>query len=303
MQKLKLAIFVVVLGGLALGLAFFIRQQNLARINARPPVAAQNQPSTQNPNPPPQALSGKIFTSADGVTSVVLTQPKSAAEPLLNGVGFYGTSTAFENVLSWNVKQADGKIVASGNAYVHSPDSGQPGAYEVAVFYDVVPKTASGTLNVFEASAKDGSPIHAVKIPVMLPTSTESVTVFWNNTKKDPNLMDCSKVYPVKHTVVAGIYGADGNAWAIAMHELLKGPTNWEKSQGYITNVPQGVPDPELELPDVLNFNESLERAVGGSCRVTAIRAQINETWKRAQGSLVDPIISINGRTEDILQP
>ena len=51
-----------------------------------------------------------------------------------------------------------------------------------------------------------------------------------------------------------------------------------------------------------VDFDEQLEFQVGGSCRVTAIRAQIRETLK--QFPIIDSvIISINGRTEDVLQP
>jgi len=45
-----------------------------------------------------------------------------------------------------------------------------------------------------------------------------------------------------------------------------------------------------------------LEFQVGGSCRVAAISAQIMETLKQFP-TVKDVIISINSRTEDILQP
>jgi len=101
------------------------------------------------------------FASADGITSVVLAGLK-----LSNPFEVSGTSTAFENSIAWDVRQADGKVVASGSAYVHSPDAGIPGPFAFKGFYDAVPTSASGTLEVFEASAKDGSPIHEVSIPV-----------------------------------------------------------------------------------------------------------------------------------------
>jgi len=45
-----------------------------------------------------------------------------------------------------------------------------------------------------------------------------------------------------------------------------------------------------------------LEEAVGGSCRVTAIRSQIEQTLKQFS-TVQSVIISIDNRTEDILQP
>ena len=51
-----------------------------------------------------------------------------------------------------------------------------------------------------------------------------------------------------------------------------------------------------------VDFDGTLEFGAGGSCRVTAIRSQIRETVKQFP-SVRDVVISINGRTEDILQP
>ncbi|MBA7661011.1 hypothetical protein ES703_69021 [subsurface metagenome] len=51
-----------------------------------------------------------------------------------------------------------------------------------------------------------------------------------------------------------------------------------------------------------IDFDEQLEFQVGGSCRVVAIRAQITETLKQFP-TVDNVIISIDGRTEDILQP
>jgi spore germination protein GerM len=51
-----------------------------------------------------------------------------------------------------------------------------------------------------------------------------------------------------------------------------------------------------------VDFDEQLEFQVGGSCRVVAIRVQIIETLKQFP-TVNSVIISINGRTEYILQP
>jgi hypothetical protein len=251
--------------------------------------------SSQAPYPNKQA---NEFKSADGVTSVVV--PNLA---LSNPFIFYGTSTAFENTLSWKLVQDEDKIVARGFMMVNSPDMGIPGDFQVEAYYFGVPRSASGTLIVYEASAKDGSPIHEVRIPVMLETKTTEVTVFWSNAKKDPGMLDCSKVYSfAKHKVVVG-----ANIPLIAMHELLKGPMNAELEQGYSTNIPEGTHVPKLLYAEgkrpIIEFDETLEQGVAGSCRVSAIRAQIEKTFAANADTQEVPVISINGRTEDILQP
>ena len=49
-------------------------------------------------------------------------------------------------------------------------------------------------------------------------------------------------------------------------------------------------------------FNAKIEEGVGGACKVTAIRSQITETLKQFF-AVTQVIISVNGKTEGILQP
>lgn len=90
-----------------------------------------------------------------------------------------------------------------------------------------------------------------------------------------------------------------------ALEELLKGPTEAEKLQGYSTIINFGVKVQSLNIDNngeaKADFSQELE-STGGSCRVTAIRAEINQTLKQFP-TIKSVIISINGRTEDILQP
>jgi spore germination protein GerM len=51
-----------------------------------------------------------------------------------------------------------------------------------------------------------------------------------------------------------------------------------------------------------VDFDERLGFQVGGSCRVSAIRAQITETLMQFS-TVKSVVVSINGRTEDVLQP
>lgn len=135
--------------------------------------------------------------------------------------------------------------------------------------------------------------------PVVIVEETMVVKVYFNNDKLDPEF-SCNKVFPVEREIVKT--QAVGRA---ALGELLKGPTEKEKSDSFLTNINSGVKIQSLIIENgtaKVDFDEQLEFQVGGSCRVAAIRAQITETLK--QFSTVDNvIISINGRTEDILQP
>ena len=90
-----------------------------------------------------------------------------------------------------------------------------------------------------------------------------------------------------------------------ALEELFKGPTDAEKSNGYFTSINPGVMIQKVSIENgvaSVDLSEELERDVGGSCRVAAIRAQITATVKQFP-TVTDVVISISGRTEDILQP
>ena len=126
-----------------------------------------------------------------------------------------------------------------------------------------------------------------------------TLKIFFNNSKLDPEF-SCNKVFPVEREVPKTLAVAKA-----ALEELLKGPTDDEKSQGFFTSINTGVKIQSLKVENgtaKVDFDEQLEFQVGGSCRVSAIRAQITQTLKQFP-TVKDVIISIDGRTEDILQP
>ncbi len=129
---------------------------------------------------------------------------------------------------------------------------------------------------------------------------TQIVKIFFNNVKFDPGLTDCSNVYAVNRSIKP----TSAVAYA-ALEELFKGLTVKEKNLGYLTNLNSGVKIQKLTIKNGLakvDFSAELEKDGGGSCRTAAIIAQIKQTLKQFS-SVQDVIISINGQTEDILQP
>lgn len=133
----------------------------------------------------------------------------------------------------------------------------------------------------------------------LLKTETMKVGVYFNNSRMDATI-SCNKVFPVERMVPKTQAIA-----RVAIEELLKGPTETEKSQDFFTSINSGVKIQGLVIEEgvaKIDFDEQIEFQVGGSCKVSAIRSQIIETLK--QFSTVESvIISVNGRTEDILQP
>ena len=128
---------------------------------------------------------------------------------------------------------------------------------------------------------------------------TITFKVFFPNDQMS-DIEDCSLVFPIVREVPYTV--AVGRA---ALEELFKGLAGNEPDDGYFTNIPEGVKVQSLSIEGGVarvDLSKELEEGVGGSCMVASIRAQITETLK--QFPTVDSvIISIDGRTEDILQP
>ena len=139
-----------------------------------------------------------------------------------------------------------------------------------------------------------------LRIPVRL-KQAETITVkaYFNNDRLDPEF-SCNKVFAVERVISKTTTVARA-----ALEELIKGPSAEDIAQGFFTSLPQGVIIQRLAIEKGLataDFNDALEFQVGGSCRVAAIRAQITQTLKQFS-NIQEVIVSINGRSEDILQP
>lgn len=170
-----------------------------------------------------------------------------------------------------------------------------------AVLEFASPQTETGFL-VFEKDNPSGLIENAaeVRLPVkFVPNETMAVKVFFNNSNLDPEY-SCNKVFPVERIVPK----TQATARA-ALMELFNGATEAEKQNGFFSSINSGVEIQSLTIENGTaraDFNGQLEYQVGGSCRVSAIRAQIIETLKQFE-TVKNVILSINGRTEDILQP
>jgi spore germination protein GerM len=112
---------------------------------------------------------------------------------------------------------------------------------------------------------------------------------------------DCSQVFAVERELTA-----TQNLERAALEELLRGPTAAERNQGYTTNIPSGAQIQSFAVDAAgtarVDFDQRLEQGVAGSCRVMAIRSEITQTLLQFP-NISSVVISINGRTEDILQP
>ncbi len=209
-----------------------------------------------------------------------------------------GEAMVFENTFNYRLKDASGKILKTGFGMTQAKDVGIYGEFTVDIIYPK-PNINTGILEVFEINAQDGTEIEKVAVPVRFETPAgQTIKVFFP--KADSANTDCGLVYPLDRKIAPGEDPVNG-----ALGELLEGVTAAEAKQGYLTTINPGVLIKGIEIKSGIasaDFTEELQRGVGGSCKVTAIRAQITETLKQFPG-VNQVVISIDGRSEDILQP
>lgn len=212
----------------------------------------------------------------------------------------------FEGTFPVRVLDIQGEVVTSLLA-IASNDWMNENSVPFSVIIDFPLEQEGAYVLQFEKSNPSGldenSDIAKIAIsikPLEQKVESMKVKVFFSSTKLNEDMIDCSLVFPVTREVEKSV--AVGR---VALTELFKGTTFTEEEDKYFTNIPDGVVINSLDITDgvaKVDLNSKLEEGVGGSCRVTAIRAQITETLK--QFPTVDSvIISIDGQTEDILQP
>ena len=231
--------------------------------------------------------------------NIIVFEPVAGSEVGLPLV-IKGEARVFENNFNYRIKDQDGTVIFENYATANAPDIGQYGPFNLSVSYPK-PNSQTGWIEVFDYSAKDGQEENVVLIPVKFKdTAATEVEVYFSNTQKDPGATDCQRVFSVKRRVAKTTALARS-----AVEQLLIGPSTLEAREGYVTNINERVKIQSLTIENgtaKIDFNDLLEQAVGGSCRVAAIRSQIAQTLKQFP-SVNNVIISINGRTEDILQP
>ena len=209
-----------------------------------------------------------------------------------------GEGREFESTVRYRVKTESGSILADGATIAEAPDMGQFGQYLVSLPLDLT-KTTPVTIEVFANSPKDGAEIDKVAHNATIDPNLRALEIYFGNSESDPK-GECEKVIPAIRSIAK--VEKIGTA---ALQELSKGPTDGEKALGFSTSIPTDTKLQSFTIEGATgrpDFTAELDKGIAGSCRVLAIRAQIEKTI--LQFSTIESVrISIEGRTEDILQP
>ena len=157
---LVLAIFLIVRASSAPVAQVVVPQEKAAQQNTpsqTPPIVA-----SASVKPSGIVAGDEVSTSESG--NIMVSSPK-ANSTAGNSVTISGNARVFENVVNYRVLDGKGVVLAEGTTLATPPDIGQFGPFSVTPTWNT-PKTITGTIEVFSTSAKDGSVINLVKIPV-----------------------------------------------------------------------------------------------------------------------------------------
>ena len=127
----------------------------------------------------------------------------------------------------------------------------------------------------------------------------KQVDIYFGNTNMSSS-EDCSKVFPLSRTVLNAETFGPG-----ALEALLKGVSEKEKEAGYFTSLNDDILLQKFEIKNkvaYVDFDSRFNEGMGGSCRVTAIMSQIENTLNNLP-DIDSVVVSVNGQTEGILEP
>ena len=306
-----LSLIIIIFGGVALYFFTFFKpgEVSIFNINNFEECVSAGYPVLESYPRQCKTPEGKTFTEDIGneleksdLIKVNTPRPNQAIQSPIVIEGEARGLWFFEASFPVKLLDGNGNLIATTIAQAQGDWMTEDFVPFEAELYFELPVTEKGTL-ILEKDNPSGLPENAdeLRIPVKFKVGLETMTIkaYFNNDKLDPEF-SCNKVFPVEREI--------SKTQAVAMaalKELLKGTTQGEEEKGFFTNINSGVKIQSLTIENgvaKVEFDEQLEFQVGGSCKVSAIRAQITETLK--QFPTVDSvIISINGRTEDILQP
>ncbi|MDX9892923.1 MAG: Gmad2 immunoglobulin-like domain-containing protein [Patescibacteria group bacterium] len=232
-------------------------------------------------------------------SNIIIAKPLSG-DQITSPIEVSGRAKVSEGKVVIRLRDAFENVMATTTAL--TGESAENWGFYKVNFDFPVSRTPYGWLEVFSIGPQDNSERNLISLPIFFAGyQNPTVKVFFSNIKEDPNLLDCSKVYPVSREI-----NFDVQPLAGAIAELLRGLTDQDVNSGFVTNIPEeGVKVQSVSAQEgiiTIDFNQALQEGVGGSCRVTAIRSQITETLKQFEG-VKDVIISIDGKAQDILQP
>lgn len=244
---------------------------------------------------------GKVMDAKDNLIVVTSPAPGAVISSPVEIVGEARGTWFFEGDFPITIKDKDGRALAAAPARA----LGEWMTTEFVPFRAIMefsaPSGSQGTLVLTRDDPADFSVREEIEVPVTFGNAPSmKIKLFFSSNYYNPDAQKCENVYEVERVIPKTKAVAKA-----ALEELLAGLTEGEKKAGFSTNLNPGIKVKSIAIANgtaKVDFDSKMEEGMGGSCRTAAVRAQIEETLKQFP-TVKSVIISVDGRTEDILQP
>lgn len=164
-----------------------------------------------------------------------------------------------------------------------------------------------------DPSDGEGGPVKSVLVPVVFQNEnsepiknsnepeTLSLKLYFANNIYNKDMLDCRLVYEVTRVVPY-----TKSVASVALSELIKGPTEAEKDNGYLNLLPEGTKVNSIKIEDgvlFVDFNKEVEYG-GGSCAMASRISSLDKTLKQFP-TIKEIKYSVEGNSnqDEIFQP
>ncbi|MDD4412858.1 MAG: GerMN domain-containing protein [Patescibacteria group bacterium] len=225
-------------------------------------------------------------------------------QPIFEVKGSASDSWFFEGSFPVTIEDASGKKVGGGVAQTQNDWTKETNLNFVAkLSFDKTPKSVNYWL-VFNNDNPSGEKIRQFEFRYPLEIDSDynqGIKLYWI-AKPEMSFGDgqCDSVYESERFVKKS-----SEPIKQAIEELLTGPNEKDSQAGFTTSINKQVKILGISLNNgnlKIDFDKTIEQSVGGSCRVSAIRKQIEKTAKQFS-AVKKVIIAVEGRVDDALQP
>ena len=213
-----------------------------------------------------------------------------------------GKAIAFEGTVNIEVTDNKSNICFAGFTTTNAKEPSDYGTFKKDIVLTLFPQSDQITLKCFLISAKDGTTTEKEEKTLSYKVEYQLINIYLPNSVKNPEMIDCEKVYPLERRIKK----ESKNPAIDTLQFLINGPTEKEKELGYLDSmIPQSTSVNFVKTEGesvVVDFGKEFLNITGGSCKVQAIRAEIEQTVKQFYPDY-NIIISANGNREEVLQP
>lgn len=218
-----------------------------------------------------------------------------------NALHVSGEANVFENTVLFALYGEDNVLIETSSDFAQSPDVGQIGGFSKTLYFAAPPANiVHGYLEVYSESPQDGSQMYKVTVPVYFAyNDTTELTVYFSHSAPAGSPGECTYLQTVSRETIGTLAVAKATLQA-----MLLGPNAAEEAEGFFSGIPSGTTLNSVYIQDGVayaDFSSELN-STAGSCGVAGVTAMIRENLLQFD-TINDVVISVEGQTEDILQP